>query len=408
MDYRPAIVVCIVSIALYGCASTHSDTDTEKKASSTSQPPTAKGTLRLSREQIESNSLEASDVIEGTVAPYIQVIARVRPRNGGETEVFSPFAGRLDGEFGLPRVGDAVSKGQRIADLEQQFVASEKLQIATAAIQIQSELQQAQQELDLKRTELSRAQQLYDQGAIALKQVQTAQLDVKQAETKVEAARRSKEQYDAAQSAVNSQPRRAAITAPISGVVLNVDAAMGQQVDASKRLLTIADLDTVWVEAAVHERDLPRVRGANEAEVVIPSSDEKPFIGRLVTVGNLVDSQNRTVPMIFAVKNREAALKLEMYVEARIPSGPAKHALLIPSSAVLSDRGQYSVYVQTQPGIYSSRTVQLGEHKGNLVAVTSGLQKGDKVVSVGAQSLLSESRKNEIPVDTDSDDKKEK
>jgi len=409
MKYQLTLAVCIVMLALQGCGSTHSEIQpSDKGSSATESRPVARGEVRLTPEQIEGNNLQTTEVVEGTAAPGIVAIGHVRTRAGGESEILSPFAGRLVGESVLLKVGDAVAKGQHIADVEEQFVASEKLQMATATIQFEAEVQQAQQELDLKRTELGRAQQLYDGGAIPLKQLQAAELDVKQAQTKIDAARRSKEQYDAAQSAANSQPRRAAVTAPISGVVLSVDATMGQQVDSNKRLLTIADLNTVWVEAAVHERDLPKVVAAKEAEIVIPSSGERALTGRLVTVGNLVDPQNRTVPMIFAVENTSKTLKIGMYVEVHIPAGAPARALLVPASAVLSDQNGDSVYVQTQPGVYRLRAVRLGARKGDLVAIASGLQGGEKVVSVGAESLLSESRKAEIPVDTDSDDKKEK
>jgi len=409
MKYQLTLAVCIVMLALQGCGSTHSETQPPHKPSSaTESQPAVRGEVRLTPEQIEGNNLQTTEVVEATAAPGIVALGHVRTRAGGESEILSPFAGRLAGESALLKVGDAVAKGQHIADVEEQFVASEKLQMATATIQFEAEVQHAQQELDLKRTELGRAQQLYDGGAIPLKQLQAAELDVKQAQTKIDAARRSKEQYDAAQSAANSQPRRAAITAPISGVVLSVDATMGQQVDANKRLLTIADLSTVWVEAAVHERDLPKVAAAKEAEIVIPSSGEKALTGRLVTVGNLVDPQNRTIPMIFAVENPAKTLKIGMYIEAHIPTGVPTKALLVPASAVLSDQNGDSVYVQIQPGVYRLRTVRLGARKGDLVAIASGLQRGEKVVSVGAESLLSESRKAEIPVDTDSDDKKEK
>jgi len=409
MKYQLTLAVCIVMLAQQGCGSTHSETQPPHKPSSaTESQPAVRGEVRLTPEQIEGNNLQTTEVVEATAAPGIVALGHVRTRAGGESEILSPFAGRLAGESALLKVGDAVAKGQHIADVEEQFVASEKLQMATATIQFEAEVQHAQQELDLKRTELGRAQQLYDGGAIPLKQLQAAELDVKQAQTKIDAARRSKEQYDAAQSAANSQPRRAAITAPISGVVLSVDATMGQQVDANKRLLTIADLSTVWVEAAVHERDLPKVAAAKEAEIVIPSSGEKALTGRLVTVGNLVDPQNRTIPMIFAVENPAKTLKIGMYIEAHIPTGVPAKALLVPASAVLSDQNGDSVYVQIQPGVYRLRTVRLGARKGDLVAIASGLQRGEKVVSVGAESLLSESRKAEIPVDTDSDDKKEK
>lgn len=409
MKYQLTLAICIVMLALQGCGSTRSETQPDDKVfPATESQPAVRGEVRLTPEQIEGNNLQTTRVVEGTAAPGIVAIGHVRTRAGGESEILSPFAGRLVGESALLKVGDAVAKGQHISDVEEQFVASEKLQMATATIQFEAEIQQAQQELDLKRMELGRAQQLYDGGAIPLKQLQAAELDVKQAQTKIDAARRSKEQYDAAQSAANSQPRRAAVTAPISGVVLSVDATMGQQVDANKRLLTIADLSTVWVEAAVHERDLPRVGAAKEAEIVIPSSGEKSLTGRLVTVGNLVDPQNRTVPMIFAVENTAKTLKIGMYVEAHIRTGAPAKALLVPASAVLSDQNGDFVYVQIEPGVYRLRTVRLGARKDDLVAIASGLQAGEKVVSVGAESLLSESRKAEIPVDADSDDKKEK
>jgi cobalt-zinc-cadmium efflux system membrane fusion protein len=96
-----------------------------------------------------------------------------------------------------------------------------------------------------------------------------------------------------------------------------------------------------------------------------------------------------------------------MFVQVRIPTGSTAKALVIPSSAVLSTENASAVYVETQPGAFSRRTVQLGQRSGASVVVISGLNKGEKVVSVGAQALLSESRKAEIPVDTDEKEKKQ-
>jgi membrane fusion protein, heavy metal efflux system len=306
----------------------------------------------------------------------------------------------------LPRIGDSIVRGRHVADVEQQFPASEKLQLAATTIELQANIEQAQQEVDLKRTELNRAQELYDGGAIPQKQLQSAQFELKQAESKLEAARRSKEQYDAAQSSINSQSRRAAITAPISGTIIAADATLGQQVETAKSLFTIADLSTVWIEAAVHERDLSKLRGVREAEIGIPVSEGRPFIGRVVTIGNLVDPENRTVPVIFSAENRRGILKLGMFVEAHIPIGPPAKALLVPSSSVLSEEGAYSVYVETEPGVYRRKTVQLGQRTDAMVVITSGLEKGERVVSVGAASLRSESLKGQIPVEEEEREEK--
>jgi cobalt-zinc-cadmium efflux system membrane fusion protein len=286
-----------------------------------------------------------------------------------------------------------------VAEVEQQFMASERLQFASTAIGLQVSIEQAQQEVDLKRAELGRAQQLYEGGAIAQKQLQTADFDLKQAQAKLDGVRRAKQQYDAAASASDSGPRRAPVLAPISGTIIATDAAIGQQVDPSRSLLTIADLSTVWIEAAVHERDLPRIYGAKTAAITIPASSGAGFTGRPVTIGNLVDAQNRTVPVIYSVDNRGGALKIEMFVEAHIPTTASVRVLAIPAAAVVSEGGASVVYVEIEPGAYQRRVVTLGQRKGDTIVVMSGLRVGDRVVTVGAQLLRSESRKGEIPVE---------
>jgi RND family efflux transporter MFP subunit len=406
--HRSFVFATALAFIVNGCSSRPDSDRQQKRPAESATIATPPGSIRLTPEQIEVNGIQVSDVVEDSVSPMITTVGHVRARAGGEAEVFPPFAGRLLSELALPKPGDSISKGQLIADVEQRFVASEKFQFAAASIQLQSEIEQAQHEVDLKNADKTRSQQLYEGGAIPLKQLQGAEFDLKQAQTKLEAAKHSKQQYDAAQSETNEVPRREAIIAPISGTVLSVDATLGQQVDPAKRILAIADLGTVWVEAAVHERDLPQTRGAKQAEMTIPFSTQKPVAGSLVTTGNVVDPQTRTVPMIFAVSNPNAVLKLEMFVDVHIPVGPRLRALVIPSSAIISGETSSSVYVEVQPGVYQPRTIELGQRAGDKVVALSGLARGDKVVTVGAQSLRGESRKGEIPVDEDDKDKDKK
>ena len=408
MRHRGMFVLLIIAIAFAGCQRKNAEREREAKPSEKKAAATPEGQIRLKLEQVQASGLVSVDVVESDAPPVIAVLGRVRARAGGQAEVFSPFPGRLAGDRRLPQVGDYVTQGQQIADVEQQFMASERLQFATTAIELQVSVEQAQQEVELRRTELNRARQLYEGGAISQKQAQIAGVELKQAEAKLEGARRSKQQYDAAVSAVDSAPRRAPIAAPISGTVVAADSTMGQQVDSSKPLLTIADLGTVWVEAAVHERDLLQIRDAKQAEIVIPASPGRSFVGRLVTIGNLVDPQNRTVPVTFSVENADRALKIGMFVEARIPTGPSAKALVIPSSAVISEGGVSLVYVESQPGVYQRKFVNLGSRTNDVVVVTSGLEKGDKVVTVGAQMLRSESMKGQIPVEEEEEREEKK
>ena len=111
----------------------------------------------------------------------------------------------------------------------------------------------------------------------------------------------------------------------------------------------------------------------------------------------MVDPQNRTVPVTFSVSN-DGGLKLETYVEGRIPMGAPQKAILILASAVLSEEGVSSVFVETEPGVFRRRIVMLGQRRGEKMVISGGLQAGEKVVSVGAQALNSETLKGLIPV----------
>lgn len=394
---RKCVLVTFLCAALTAC---ESEAEREREARRQVQAKTAvapDGSIHLTAEQIRTNNIETVMAAEEDVAPSITAVGRVKPRAGGESQVFAPFAGRIVAESAsIPRLGGSVQKNDLLAEVEQLFPASERLQVKTTSLQLETDISQARQELDLHQKELDRARQLYEGGAIPQKQLQTAEFNLKQAQVKLDGAERAKAEYDATISQPSPQ-RRTEIRAPISGTVVAIDLVNGQQVDPSKSLMTIVDVRTVWVQLAVHERDLLKARRATSAEVVAPSNPNRIYRAQLVNVGAVVDPQNRTVPVTFSVSN-DGGLKLETYVEGRIPMGAPQKAILILASAVLSEEGVSSVFVETEPGIFRRRIVMPGQRRGEKMVISGGLQAGERVVSVGAQALNSETLKGLIPV----------
>ena len=358
----------------------------------------ADGSIQISAQQVQANGIQTVTARQETLAPVIAVVGRVQAQPGRESEVFSPFAGRLIAPgASLPRVGSVVKQGQVLAELEQLLTGSERTQYTSQITQLQAQATQAQQEVDLHRTELDRAKQLYEGGAIPLKQYQTAEFNLRQAESRLKSAQDSAAQFQALLSQGGGGPRRVPIIAPISGTVMTSDLTDGMQVDPAKSLMKIVDLSTLWVQAAVPEAELGSTRKANSAEVTSPAVPERIYHASLVTVGPAVDAVNRTVPVIYSVSNTGAALKVDMTADVRIPTGPPTPILLIPASAVLYGAGQSLVFVEREPGSYQRRNVITGESRGSDVVVRSGLKSGDKVVSVGAETLRSELLRGDIP-----------
>ncbi len=177
------------------------------------------------------------------------------------------------------------------------------------------------------------------------------------------------------------------------------DLTAGQQIDVAKSLLTIVDMATVWVEVGLHESDLLSVRRAQQVEFTTPANPAKTYIGKLVTIGDVVDPANRTLKVIFATSNPDSSLKIGMTADVRIPTGPSEKALLIPDSALFSTEGQSTVFVETAPGVFQQRAISTGERRGQSIVVSSGLKAGEKVVATGAGLLRSETLRGQIPTE---------
>jgi hypothetical protein len=205
-------LVCGLSLTLVAC---ESEAERERERARGVQAKTVvapDGSIKLTPEQIKANGLQTAPASEQEVTESITAIGRVRARAGGESQVFSPFAGRLiAAPSRLPRIGSLVKKGMVIAEVEQLLTAAEQAQLSSAAasfganaaqfsataIQLQSTIEQAEQDVAFERNELNRSKQLYDDGLISLQQYQTAELNFRQAQTKLDGAKRAKAQYEA-------------------------------------------------------------------------------------------------------------------------------------------------------------------------------------------------------------------
>jgi len=400
------LMIFWVLLLLMACKS---ESEREREQSRGVQPKVAvsnDGSIHLTAAEVQASGLQIEPVAQQNLAPTLSAIGRVVARAGGEAQVFSPFAGRLIADPArLPHVGSTVSKGQILGETEQLISASEQVQFAATEAQLQSAFEQAQQEVQLRQTELNRSRQLYEVGAVPLKQLQAAESEFKQAQSRLEGAKQAQAQYQAILSQQNATARRVPIRAPISGTVVAANLTAGQQMDPADSLLTIADLSNLWIEVTIHESDLGSIGWANSLDFTTPAAPGRRYAAKLVTVGHVVDPSSRTVTVIFAATNLDGSLRLGMTAEARIPTGPAVRALLVPASALLALGDQSVVYVETEAGVYRPRVIVLGQRIDGKIVVVRGLRPGERVVTLGAGALRSEALKAQIPTEGESEER---
>jgi cobalt-zinc-cadmium efflux system membrane fusion protein len=188
--------------------------------------------------------------------------------------------------------------------------------------------------------------------------------------------------------------------APISGVVTERTATVGQAVERSSSLFRIENLNAVQVTANVPEANVARVKQGQTARVSVQAFPGRTFTGVVTSIGNRVDEKTRALPVRILVDNARGQLRAEMYADVSLGVGsPSKH-VTVPLSAVDEDGDERFVYVETAKG-FERRNVTLGPGSGKGVVIKSGVAAGERVAVAGVFVLKSEMKKDELKGDED-------
>ncbi len=357
----------------------------------------------------------------------------VRARPDAKAVVVPPVAGKIVLKQGIT-LGSAVGRGEQIGTVEQildvagqvglesqrleveaqqREIEAKRLDIRNSVLQLQAQQAEQRAKADQARTrlaqanrELRRSANLVEVGAVPKKRVEEAQTAVKVAEQEVSSAEQQVKlldvqikQTNAGQNIfrapkVNQPTRSFPLTAPITGIINEINATSGQQIETTTQILTISNLATVLLEAQVFEKDLPAVRDSTRASFTSSALSGEVYTigtpdgdGRLVSIGQTVDPQTRTVSVIYEVKNPANRLRDGNFVEMTIDTSGDVKVLAVPKNAVVNEQGQTFVFVFTGGENFEKRVVALGAEGADFYEVKTGLKEGERVVTSGVYQL---------------------
>jgi membrane fusion protein, copper/silver efflux system len=184
---------------------------------------------------------------------------------------------------------------------------------------------------------------------------------------------------------------RLPVYTPLSGVVIEKLVQQGQYVNAGDPLFSIADLSVVWVELEVYESDFPLVRIGQRVDVLAQSYPGKSFSGRVAFIYPFLDPKSRTVKVRVEMANPGQRLKPDMFVNATVRAAMGS-SIAVPGNAVVETGRHRVVWVETKPGMFVPRDVEVGVRSGDNVQILSGLNEGDKVAASGGYLIDSEAQ----------------
>jgi len=325
--------------------------------------------------------------------------------------------------------GSHVRAGELVAELENRdlqgaaaeskgtYDQAEANYETTIKAALPEEVQKAQLDVNAAKEALDAAQKVYDarqtlfqQGAIAHKDLEDATVSLTQARNAYEIAQKHLQGLQGAghqrevqaataqlaaakghyQSAA-AQLSYSEIQSPIDGVVTDRPIYPGEMASSSSPLMTVMDLAQVIAKAHISQQlaSLLKVGDAATISAAGPETADQP--GKVTLVSPALDPGSTTVEVWVQAANPGERLKPGASVRLSIVAETVKDAIVVPAAAVITGSdGATSVMVVAAGNKPVAKSVKLGVRDGDNVQVTEGLAGGEQVVTVGAFELAKE------------------
>lgn len=186
------------------------------------------------------------------------------------------------------------------------------------------------------------------------------------------------------------------LKAPLDGIITERQATVGELAGKDTKIFTISDPTDLWVIAEVKERDIAALHLDEEATFTVLAYPNETFRGKVVRIGNRVESASRTLDVRIAVRNEDGRLKPGMFADVEIATTALKDALIIPDTALQSDEEGQMIFVALNGSKFQKRPVKIGMEQRGRVQILEGVKEGEKVVTDGSFILKSEMLKGEL------------
>ena len=326
--------------------------------------------------------LDFEEVKERPITGMLRVPARLITNQDYEAQVGSLIQGRVSQVF--VKEGDFVKAGQVLMLIE----GSDIGEVIAAYLQAKSNL-------EYYKSAYERQKILFEQNVGSQKALQEAKAEYEKAIAEFNAADKKihsigLEEKDIEGSGSEHIPGILPIKAPISGIVTERNVVIGQFIEANTTAFKIMNISNLWAEGQIYEKDLTKISGKPKVEFTTYAYPNERFKGEVILIGQIVDEHTRTIKVRASLQNIDGKLKPNMFGELFIPISTNIKGIAIPTEALVSEGNKKYVFLVKDDSTFIKQYVETGTEFSGFVEITSGLKKGDKIVTKGVFFLKSE------------------
>jgi membrane fusion protein (multidrug efflux system) len=293
-------------------------------------------------------------------------------------------AGRLQ-EISV-KLGDRVTRGQRIARIEDQEIL-EQVKQAEAAIEVgKATIRQREADLELAKTNVERSRNLFQRQLLPQQTLDDAEAKYQSAQAALDLARAQNTQSQARLDELRINLGNTIIGSPVNGFIARRSADPGAFVSANAPIVEVVDIQRVRLVANIIEKDLRQIGIGDMARVEVDAFPGEDFMGRIARVSPVLDPATRTAAIEVEIANDKFRLKPGMYARVGIITESHRNALVVPTNALVDANGARGVYLAVNE-VAQFRAVKIGIEGNDRTEVLDGVSEGDWVVTTGAAGL---------------------
>jgi RND family efflux transporter MFP subunit len=299
--------------------------------------------------------------------------------------------------------GSRVKEGQVIARLENDDVTAFRNQAEANLKSSRHALDEAKAELKDARLSFEREKKLVAKGYVARSDYDAAEARYSKAVAAVDVARATIRANEAALRGADVQIEYTLVRAPFDAVVLTKNADIGDIVtpigaaqNVQAAVVTIADMNSLLVEADVSESNLHQVKVGQPCEIQLDAFPDSRFRGEVHMIVPTADRTKATVMVKVKFLDKDSRILPEMSAKVAFLSRPVTPAEEKPHTAVMSaaiaDRNGKKYVLLVRDGRVVETPVETGEKFGDMTEIIHGLSPGEKVAVTQLGKLKDGSR----------------
>jgi membrane fusion protein (multidrug efflux system) len=263
--------------------------------------------------------------------------------------------------------GESVKEGDILVELD---IRQETAQLANLEAQ-----------RDLARIQYGRSEELVKAGVISKSEYDNASAQRKATEAQV--------------GDIKAAIARKTIHAPFSGILGIRQISLGQYLAAGQAIVSLQALNPIYVNFGVPQQDTPKMSIGRGLQVTTTDLPGVVFNGKITALDSVINEQTRNIQVQATFQNQGGKLRPGMYVQVELPLGKPRDVIPLPASAINYAPYGDSVFVvaemkdqkgNTYRGV-KQQVVKIEGSRGDQVAIISGINPGDEIVSAGVFRL---------------------